>query len=73
MTSSAPLGAGIKISSDQLNFIIDRIYRIVWILSFGRSPAWPAIAAQSCDGGKKATKHQSPPANKNGNYQYKFK
>jgi hypothetical protein len=32
--------------------------------SFGRSPAWRAIAAQSSDGGKRAPKPQSPPANK---------
>jgi hypothetical protein len=36
--------------------------------SFDRSPAWPAIAAESSDGGKRADKHQSPPANKKGNH-----
>jgi len=54
-------------------FFLDRIYRIYWIFSFGRSPAWHAIAAQSSDGGKRAPKHQSPLANKDGNYKYKFK
>ena len=59
-----------------LGFILDRIYqpslksfgaagRISWIFSFGRSPAWRAIAVKDSDGGKRAPKPQSPPARVN--------